>query len=174
MCVVSIFATPCTVARQALLSMGSSRQEYWSGLPCPPPGNLQNPGIKPSSLASPALAGGFFPTVPPGKPLNSAGFHRYLAINPQTNVSISRNKGSTGLGSPWKGLHQVFLITWMAAKLQARETWPHISQLKWPCLASDPVKMLETSESNCLGRDVADTAVDCSLPRCQIKTLYLS
>ena len=147
-CVVSIFATPCTVARQALLSMGSSRQEYWSGLPCPPPGNLQNPGIKPSSLASPALAGGFFPTVPPGKPLNSAGFHRYLAINPQTNVSISRNKGSTGLGSPWKGLHQVFLITWMAAKLQARETWPHISQLKWPCLASDPVKMLETSESN--------------------------
>ena len=148
MCVVSIFATPCTMAHQALLSMGSSRQEYGSGLPCPPPGHLQNPRIKPLSLASPALAGGFFTTVLPGKPLDSASFHRYLAINPQTKVPISRNKGSTNLGSPWKGLHQVFLITWTAAKLQALETWTHISKLKWPCLASDPVKMIETSESN--------------------------
>ena len=39
-----------------------SRQEYWSGLPCPPPGNLPNPGIKPTSLMSPALASGFFTT----------------------------------------------------------------------------------------------------------------
>ena len=42
--------------------MGFSRQEYWSGLPCPPPGDLPDPGIEPSSLASPALAGGFFTT----------------------------------------------------------------------------------------------------------------
>ena len=41
-------------------STGFSRQEYWSGLPCPPPGALPNPGIKPASLASPALAGRFF------------------------------------------------------------------------------------------------------------------
>ena len=40
--------------------MGFSRQEYWSGLPCPPPEDLPNPGIKPTSLSSPALAGGFF------------------------------------------------------------------------------------------------------------------
>ena len=45
---------------QALLSMEFSRQEYWSGLPFPPPGNLPDPGIKPTSLASPALAGRFF------------------------------------------------------------------------------------------------------------------
>ena len=51
-----------TVARQALLSMGFSQQEYWSGLPCPPPGDLPNPRIKPASLTSPALAGGFFIT----------------------------------------------------------------------------------------------------------------
>ena len=51
--------TPWTVARQAPLSMGYSRQEYWSGLPCPPPGNLPNPGVKPVSLGSSALAGGF-------------------------------------------------------------------------------------------------------------------
>ena len=44
------------------------RQEYWSGLPFPPPGDLLDPGIEPLSLASPASAGGFFTTVPPGKP----------------------------------------------------------------------------------------------------------
>ena len=51
-----------TVARQAPLSMGFSRQEYWSGLPCPPPGDLPDPGIEPASLKSPALAGVFFTT----------------------------------------------------------------------------------------------------------------
>ena len=57
---VQLFVTPWTVAHQAALSMGFSKQEYWSGFPCPPPGGLPNPGIKPVSLRSPALAGGFF------------------------------------------------------------------------------------------------------------------
>ena len=53
--------TPCDpLDGQAPLSMGFSRQEYWSGLPCPPPGDLPDPGIEPTSLMSPALAGGFF------------------------------------------------------------------------------------------------------------------
>ena len=52
-------------ARQAPLSMGFSGQEYWSGLPVPPAGDLPDPGIEP---ASPALAGKFFTTEPPGKP----------------------------------------------------------------------------------------------------------
>ena len=51
---------PWTVACQAPLSMGFSRQEYWSGLPFPPPGDLPNPGIESTSLVSPALASGFF------------------------------------------------------------------------------------------------------------------
>ena len=59
---VRLFVIPWTVARQAPLSMGFSRQEYWSGLPCPPPGDLPHPGIEPESLTSPALAGGFFTT----------------------------------------------------------------------------------------------------------------
>ena len=50
------------LAHQAPLSMGFSSQEYWSGLPCPLPGDLPDPGIKPTSLMSPALAGGFFTT----------------------------------------------------------------------------------------------------------------
>ena len=48
--------------------MGFSRQQYWSGLPCPPPGDLPDLGLKLSSLMSPALAGTFFTTEPPGKP----------------------------------------------------------------------------------------------------------
>ena len=57
---VQLFATPWTIALQAPLSMGFSRQEYWSVLPFPTPGDLPNPGIEPASLASPVLAGGFF------------------------------------------------------------------------------------------------------------------
>ena len=60
---VHFFATPWAVARQALLSMGFSRYEYWSGLPFPPPGDLLNPGIEPTFLTSPSLAGGFFTTT---------------------------------------------------------------------------------------------------------------
>ena len=65
---VRLFATPWTIAHQAPLSTGLSRQEYCSGLPFPSPGDLPNPGIKPKSTASPALEGGFFTTVLPGKP----------------------------------------------------------------------------------------------------------
>ena len=61
-CVVSEpFPTLWTVARQTSLSMGFSRQEYWSGLPFPSPGDLPDPGIEP---VSPVLAGGFFITEP--------------------------------------------------------------------------------------------------------------
>ena len=62
---VRLFATPQTVARQAHLSTGFSRQEHWSGLPCPPPGDLPNPGIKLRSLA---LRADSLPSEPPGKP----------------------------------------------------------------------------------------------------------
>ena len=60
-----LFVTPWTAALQAPLSM---RQEYWSGLPFPPPGNFPSLGIRFAYLASPALAGKFFTTAPPGKP----------------------------------------------------------------------------------------------------------
>ena len=61
-------STQWTVACRAPLYMWFPRQEHWSGLPFPPPGDLPDPGIKPVSLVSPALAGGFFPAVPSGKP----------------------------------------------------------------------------------------------------------
>ena len=57
-----------SVARQAPLTVGLFRQEYWSELPFPPPGALPDPGIEPATPVSPASAGGFFTTEPPGKP----------------------------------------------------------------------------------------------------------
>ena len=62
---VQLFATPWTVAHHAPLSVEFSRQGYWSGLPFPSPGDLPNTGTKPTS---PAFAGRFFTTEPPGKP----------------------------------------------------------------------------------------------------------
>ena len=62
------FVTPWTVARLVPVSMGFSRQEHWSGLPFPPPGDLPDPGIEPVSLGSPPVSGGFFTPAPPGKP----------------------------------------------------------------------------------------------------------
>ena len=64
---VLLFVMPWTVACLTPLSRGFSKQAYWSGLPFPPPADLPDPGIKPMSPASPALAGRLFTTVPPGK-----------------------------------------------------------------------------------------------------------
>ena len=64
-----------TIACQAPLSMGFSRQEHWSGLPCPSPGDLLDPGIKPMSLTSPALL-----LVPPRKPLELPTVWQTLAF----------------------------------------------------------------------------------------------
>ena len=64
-----LFATPGTIAHQALLSMEVSRQGYWTGLPCPPPGNLPNPGIELASLTSSASADRFFTTKTPWESL---------------------------------------------------------------------------------------------------------
>ena len=60
---VRLFAILWTIACQAPLSMGFSRQEYWSGLPCPSPRDLPDPGVEPVSLRAPALADGFFTTI---------------------------------------------------------------------------------------------------------------
>ena len=57
---VQLLATPWTLAHQAPLSMGFSRQDYWSRLPCPPPRDLPDSGTEPTSLVSPALAGQLF------------------------------------------------------------------------------------------------------------------
>ena len=74
---VQLFATLWTVACQAPLSMGLSRQEYWSGLPCPPPRDLSDLGIEPMSLMSLALAGRFFTTSATWEAQNSINSIQY-------------------------------------------------------------------------------------------------
>ena len=72
---VRLFAIPWTVAHQASLSMGFSRQEYWSGLPFPSPGGLPDPGIEPRS---PALQLDALPSEPPGKSITYIKSYIYL------------------------------------------------------------------------------------------------
>ena len=93
---VRLFTTPWTVAHQSPLSMGFSRQEYWSGLPFPPPGDLPNPGIELVFLMSPALAGGFFlPLVPPGIRLVRVAL-RSICVTLQATVPAWGFPGGTG------------------------------------------------------------------------------
>ena len=75
---VQLFATPWTVAYQASPSMGFSRQEYWSGLPFPSPGDLPHPGIEPGS---PALEADTLTSEPPGRP--------WLLRNAESNVMLT-------------------------------------------------------------------------------------
>ena len=88
--------TPWTVAHQAPLSMGFSRREYWSGLPFPPPGDLPDPGIRPASLTSPALA---FTSRPPGKPCKS--LYPLQKKGPCSGQSAHLAKGCRDDTGPW-------------------------------------------------------------------------
>ena len=81
--VTSAFYNP--VDYQAPLSVQFSRQEYWSGLPFPPPGDLPHPGTEPMSLMSPALAGRFFTAEPPGKRVHTHT-HTHTQIKPFRNL----------------------------------------------------------------------------------------
>ena len=74
-----------------LCPRGFPRQEYWSGLPCPPPGDLPDAGIKPVSPLSPSLAGGFFTPVPLGTPLRNPGAGKSVTL---LNVSGKTHKSS--------------------------------------------------------------------------------
>ena len=94
---VRLFVTPWTVARQAPLSIEFSRQEYYSGLPFPTLGNLPNSGTEPMCLVSSVLAGRFFTTMPPGKPLLKSTWGQLENVNQQDKLSAqwmpTHNKG---------------------------------------------------------------------------------
>jgi len=78
-----------TIALQAPLSMGFSRQKYWSGLPCPSPGDLPHARIKPLSLTSPALVGGFFTTSTTWEAqMNVSTYIIYIHSHSHTHIEI--------------------------------------------------------------------------------------
>ena len=129
MCVLShftrvrLFATPWTVALQAPLSIGFSRQEYWSGLPCLPPGDLPDPGIEPMSLMSPALACRFF--------TNSATWEALLCIVDRFSL-IFKSLGEIGTVIPLsRGVKTQALsgeVTW-SRFLAHTEGWERLEAL---------------------------------------------
>ena len=107
--------TPWTVACQAPLSMGILQQEYWSGLPCPPPGNLPNPGIK---LRSPTLQAYSLPSEPPGKPMNvgvgSLSLLQGIFLTQESNWGLLQCRQIfcqlSYQGSPFLTLHRAKLL----------------------------------------------------------------
>ena len=108
-CVLShvwLFVTPWTVTHQAPLSMELPRQEYWNGLPFPPPGDLPDPGVKYTSPASPTLAGRSLP-------LSHLGSHYGEIIFPIWKLSVVSYGFHVEVYTPWyahKGLHNLLLF----------------------------------------------------------------
>ena len=105
-----LFATPWTVTHQASLSMGFSRQEYWSGLPFPPWGNLPNLGIEPMA---PALTGGFFMTEP------SAAAAKSL----QSCLTLCDPLDGSPPGSAIPGILQARTLEWVAISFSSAWKW---------------------------------------------------
>ena len=111
-------------------SMKFSRQEYWSGLPCPPPGDLPVPGMEPASPASLALTGGFFTTVPPGKPIwrlvNSNSLLIFFYDTTYYLRKCMRKKKSLNCGVTRKlGLpHNHSVVTWPRTRSYPASVFP--------------------------------------------------
>ena len=121
---VWLFVTLWTIACHPPLSMGFSRQEYWNGLPFPPPGNLPNPGIE---STSPTLVDGFFTTEPPGKPriAQKRGRYRFIGIKflhhtgicclvGQLCPTLSNPMDCSPPGSSFHRISQARILDWVA------------------------------------------------------------
>ena len=117
------FVTPWTIACQIPLSMGFSRQEYWSGLPFPPPGDLPDPGVEPTS---PALIGRFFTTEQQGEAL--------LLLEEVSNyVTLCDPRACSPPGSSVHGIFQARILEWVAISSSRGSSQPrgrtHISSV---------------------------------------------
>ena len=121
-----------TVARQAALSMGFSRQEYWSGLLCPPPGDFANLGIEPMSLVSHALAGGFFTAEHPGWASVNASDDDNSTSEAQRASRGLRCRSARGPALPWYQAEppSVILAACPAHRLGTSELWA--AGMEWP------------------------------------------
>ena len=110
---VQLFATPWTVANQASLSMEFSREEYWSGFPFPSPEHLPDPGMEPTSLVSPAVAGGFSTTSPTWKAwyVHSVKVEVLVA---QSCSTLCNPMDSSPPGSSVHWILQVRILEWVA------------------------------------------------------------
>ena len=131
-CCVRLFATVWTIAHQAPLSMGFSRQEYWSGLPFASPGDIPNPGIEPRS---PALQADALSSEPPGKPCRQYCLQIEKAREFQKNIfcftdyakafdCVYHNKLWKILRKMVKSLEIKWGVHWMKGNRQWWQSWP--------------------------------------------------
>ena len=122
-CAHMLFATPWTVAHQASLEF--SRQEYWSGLPFLPPGDPPDLGIRHKFPASPALAGGFFTTEPPGKPLpiNQTKSKVTFSFWPMTLAPLLALPLSQGNHGPHLLFHGFIFTKWKHLTCLTPDLW---------------------------------------------------
>ena len=143
---VWVFATLWTVVFHARLSMGFCRQEYWSGLPCPPPGDLTNPGMELTSLRSPALAGRFFTASAIWKAQKLwKSFHQlyhsviYMQCMPakslQSCLTFCNHMDCSPPGSSVHGILQKRIMEWVAISSSRGSSQPrdrtHVSCIGW-------------------------------------------
>ena len=140
---VRLFSNPWTAALQAPLSMGFSRQEYWSGMPFPSPGNLPDPGIELESFASPALAGRFFPrwailqlSKSHSSSTDSCFSHKFLLNQPLTAEATNQSsdpgqaQSSSGLWCKYDFYKKTFKNKEQGYHLPLMEKWLAVSFLK--------------------------------------------
>ena len=118
-CHVWLFAAPWTVAHQAPLSMGFSRQEYWNGLPCPPPGDLPDPGIKPTSSVSPTFQADSLPLSHWGSSIDTL----LLLLSRFSHVWLCDPIDGSPRGSPVPGILQARTLEWVAISFSSAWKW---------------------------------------------------
>ena len=125
---VPLFATPWTATHQAPLSMGFSRQEYWSSLPCPPPGDLSDPGMEPTSPVSPALPGRFFTTSATSLInkclLNAYWFQALVCVCTQSCLTLYDPMDYSPPGYSAQGTFQARILEWIAISSSSGFSWP--------------------------------------------------
>ena len=157
---VQLFVTPWTIARQAPLSMRFSRQEYWSGFPCPPPGDLPNPGIKPVSRCISCITGGIFTTEPPEKPMIGAkaglgekGDINSLRLPAQccqdiqvqiSSIQSCRNGKTGGDAVAWRNLSKAIVtetteLRFLWTQTNSKKLWLKIKKANYRELLGGPV-----------------------------------
>ena len=129
-----------TVAHQAPLSTGFSSQENWSGLPCPPPEDLPDPGIKPMTSASPALQADSLPTQPPGKPRNTKSESESEVA--QSCLSLCDPMDCSLPGSSYQrslvDIFQARILEWVAMPSSRGLSQPRFPALQADSLSSEP------------------------------------
>ena len=108
---IQLLATPWIVAHQAPLSKGFPRQEYWSGLPFPSPGELLNPGVKP---APPAVGGRSFTTEPPGKPTEESG-RQVCGVPKESDTTKQQQQHCLGYKTSPQALSYFFLKAYICS-----------------------------------------------------------